>query len=181
MDRKIFRKVFSLRSETKNEDFCELEREEIPWFFFFFCLMFSYSLLQPRQFPSVGKDGGSRQGLNLWERGSYLWPRNCGPQSSHSVVSNSLWSHGLQHARLSSPSPTPRACSKSCPLSWWCHPIISSSVVPFSSHVQSFPLILSFLVNHFFTSGSLSIGASASVLPVNIQSFQKNMISFGID
>ena len=92
-----------------------------------------------------------------------------------------LWPHGLQHTRPPCPSPNPRAYSNSCPSSWWCHPTISSSVVPFSSHVQSFPLILSFPVNQFFTSGSLSIGASASVLPVNIQSFQKNMISFGID
>ena len=56
---------------------------------------------------------------------------------SHSVVSNSLWPHGLQHARLPCPSPTPRACSNSCPSSQWCHPTISSSVVPFSSCLQS--------------------------------------------
>ena len=55
-------------------------------------------------------------------------------------MSNSLWPHGLQHARLPCPSPTPRACSKSCPLSWWCHPTISSSVVPFSC-LQSFPVL----------------------------------------
>ena len=54
-------------------------------------------------------------------------------QFSHSVLSDSLWPHGLQHARLPCPSPTPRACSNSCPSSWWCHPTISSSVVPFSS------------------------------------------------
>ena len=58
-------------------------------------------------------------------------------QFSHSVMSNSSWPHGLQHARLPCPSPTPEACSNSCPLSWWCHPIISSSVVPFSSCLQS--------------------------------------------
>ena len=60
-------------------------------------------------------------------------------QFSRSVVSDSLWSHGLHHIRLSYPSPTPRACSNSCLLSWWYHPTISSSVVPFSSHLQSFP------------------------------------------
>ena len=60
-------------------------------------------------------------------------------QFSCSVMSDFLQPHGLQHARLSCPSPSPRACSNSCPLSWWCHPTISSSVVPFSSHLQSFP------------------------------------------
>ena len=58
---------------------------------------------------------------------------------SHSVVFNSLWPHGLQHTRLPSPSPSPRLCSNLCPLSWWCHPTISSSVVPFSSCLQSLP------------------------------------------
>ena len=81
-------------------------------------------------------------------------------QFSHSVVSESLWPHGLQHTRTSCPSPTSRACSNSCPLSWWCHPTISSSVVPFSSCLQS-----------FFASDGQSIGASASasVFPVIIQ------------
>ena len=82
-----------------------------------------------------------------------------------------LQSHGLQHARLSCPSPTPRACSKSCPSSWWSHPTISSSVIPFSSCLQSFPASGSFPVSQFFASGGQSIGAlaSASVLPMNIQ------------
>ena len=65
-------------------------------------------------------------------------------QFSHSVVSNSLWPHGLEHARPPCPSPTPGACSNSCPLSWWCHPTILSSVIPFSSHLQSFPASGSF-------------------------------------
>ena len=60
-------------------------------------------------------------------------------QFSRSVVSDSLWPHGLQHARLPCPSPTPGACSNSCPLSWWCHPTISSSAIPFSSCLQFFP------------------------------------------
>ena len=84
-----------------------------------------------------------------------------------SVVSESLTPHGLQHARLPSPS-TPRACSNSCPSSWWCHPTISSSDIPFSSCHQSFPASGSFPMS-LFESGSLSIGASASVLPMNIQ------------
>ena len=92
-------------------------------------------------------------------------------QFSCSVRSDSLLSHELQHARLPCPSPTPRACSNSCPSSWWCHPTISSSVVPFSSRLQSFPASGSFPVSEFFASDGQRIGisASASVLPVNIQ------------
>ena len=87
---------------------------------------------------------------------------------SRSVMSDSLWPHGLQHAR---PSPTLRAYSNSCPLSWRCHPTISSSVIPFSSCLQSFLASGSFQMSQFFTSGGQSIGvsASASVLPMNIQ------------
>ena len=92
-------------------------------------------------------------------------------QFSHSVVSDSLWPHGLQHARPPCPSPTPGAYPNSCPLSRWCHPTISSSVVPFSSCLQSFPASWSFPVSRFFTSDGQRIGASASasVLPMNIQ------------
>ena len=70
--------------------------------------------------------------------------------------------HGLQHARLTCPSPTPGVHSNSCPLDQWCHPTISSSVVPFSSHLQSFPASGSFQMNQFFTSGGQSIAVSAS-------------------
>ena len=73
-------------------------------------------------------------------------------QFSRSIVSDSLWPHGLQYARLPCPSPTPRAYSNSCPLSRWCHPSISSSVVPFSSHVQSFPASGFFQMSQFFAS-----------------------------
>ena len=78
--------------------------------------------------------------------------------------------HGLHHARLPCPSPAPEACSNSCPLSRWCHPPISSSVVPFSSCLQSFPASGSFPVSQFFASGGQSIGASASasVLPLEL-------------
>ena len=95
----------------------------------------------------------------------------CNFQFSHSVMYNSLWSHGLQHARLSCPSPTPRACSNSCPSSQWCHLSISSSVVPFSSCLQSFPASVSFPVSQFLASGSQNVGVSTSalVLPMNIQ------------
>ena len=88
-----------------------------------------------------------------------------------SVVSDSLGPHGLQHARPPCPSPTPGACSNSCPLNQWCHPTISSSVIPFSSCLQSCPASGSFPMSQFFTSGGQNIGvsASASVLPMNIQ------------
>ena len=90
-------------------------------------------------------------------------------QFSRSVMSDSLWPHRLQHARRSCPSPTPRAYLNSCPSSWWCHPTISSTVVPFSSCLQSFWAS----VSQFFASGGQSIGvsASASVLPMNIQNW----------
>ena len=90
-------------------------------------------------------------------------------QLSSSVVSNPLWPHGLQHARLPCPSPIPGACSSTRPLSQWCHPTISSSVVPFSSCLQSLPVLGSFAVNHFFTSGgqSIEVSASASVPPMS--------------
>ena len=86
-------------------------------------------------------------------------------------MSDSLQPCGLQHTRLPCPSPTPRPCSNSCPLSRWCHPTISSSVIPFSSHLQSFPASGPFPVSQSFTSDSQRIGvsASASVLPMNIQ------------
>ena len=83
-------------------------------------------------------------------------------------MSNSLWPHGLQHSMLPCQSPTPGACSNSCPLSWWYHPPISSSVVPFSSCLLSFPSSVSFPRSQFFASGGQSIGVSAlaSVLPI---------------
>ena len=90
-------------------------------------------------------------------------------QFSQSVLCNPLWHHVLQHTRLPCPSPTPRACSNSCPSSRWCHLTISSSVFPFSSFLQSFPASGSFLKSQFFTSSGQSIWVSASILPVNIQ------------
>ena len=92
-------------------------------------------------------------------------------QFSCSVVSDSLWPHGLQHTRPSCPSPTPGVHSNSCPLSWWCHPALSSSVIPFSSCPQSCPASGSFPMSQLFASCGQSIGAlaSASVLPMNIQ------------
>ena len=92
-------------------------------------------------------------------------------QFSHSVVSDSLRPQGLQHAKPPCPSPAPGAWSNSCSSSWWCHLTISSSVVPFSSCLQSFPASGSLPMSQFFESGGLSIGvlASASVLPMTMQ------------
>ena len=105
------------------------------------------------------------------EMRTMYWLSQC---SSVTHVSDSLWPHGLQHNRLPCPSSTPGACSNSCPSSQWCHPTISSSVVPFSSCLQSFPASGSFPVSQkawFFASGGQSIGASASasVLPMRFQ------------
>ena len=92
-------------------------------------------------------------------------------QFSHSVESDSLRPRGLQHARPPCSSPTPGVYPNSCPLSWGCHPTISSSVIPFSSCPQSFPASGSFQISQFFASGHQSIGVSAStsVLPMNTQ------------
>ena len=105
----------------------------------------------------------------VWRKNTTLL--HCSVQFSHSVVSDSLRPHSLQHARLPCPSSIPRACSNSCPLSQWCHPTILSSVIPFSSRLQSFPASGSFPMCQLFTSGGQSIGvsASASVFPVNTQ------------
>ena len=99
------------------------------------------------------------------------WAEGSSVQFSRSVMSDSLQHHGLQHARPLCPPPTPRVYPNSCPLGWWCHPTISSSVVPFSSCLQSFPASGSFQMSQFFTSRGQRVGvsASASVLPMNIQ------------
>jgi len=99
-------------------------------------------------------------------------------QFSHSVVSNSLRPHGLQHARPPCPSPTPGVYSNSCPLSQWCHPTISSSVIPFSSCLQSFPASESSPMSQFFESGGQSIGVQLQHYPSNEYS---GLISFWMD
>ena len=101
--------------------------------------------------------------LSEWSRGSV--------QFSHSVMSDSLQPHGLQHTRLPCPSPTPGACSNSCSSSWWCHPTISSSVIPFNPAFNLSQYQGLFSVSQFFASGGQSIGvlASAPVLPMSIQ------------
>ena len=103
----------------------------------------------------IKKDMTTKGHLCLW---TTSWTR--GKVQFSSVVSDSLQPHGLQHARPPCPSPTPRAYSNACPWSWWCHPTISSSIVPFSSHLQSFPASKSFPISQFFASGGQSIGVS---------------------
>ena len=99
------------------------------------------------------------------------YPINGSVQFSRSVMSDSLWPHESQHAMPPCQSPTPGVYSNSCPSSWWCHPAISSSVVPLSSCLQSLPASGSFPMSQLFTSGGQSTGvsASASVLPMNTQ------------
>ena len=126
-----------------------------------------------------------RQGADCRSDHELLWPnsdlnwRKLGKATrplssvrfSRSVVSNSLWPHESQHARPPCPSPTPGVHSNSFPSSWWCHPAISSSVIPFSSYTQSFPVSGSIPISQLFASGGQSIGvsASASILPMNTQ------------
>ena len=104
---------------------------------------------------------------------SFVCPVLSSVQFNRSVMSDCLQPHGLQHSRPPCPSPTPRVYSNSCPLSQWCHPVISSSVIPFSSHLQSCPASGSFQMSQFFSLGGQSIGVSAltSVLPMNIQNW----------
>ena len=135
-------------SETSLSHFCLTSMLFFIWFSFFNC---SYSNRRTEAMQEVAIF-------------SSLW-------FSCSVMSNSLWPHGLQHIRLHCPSPTPGAYLNSCPLSWWCHPTISSSVVPFSSALQFSPASGSFQMSQLFVAGGQSIGISAlaSVLPMNIQ------------
>ena len=111
--------------------------------------------------------------INWWKNKQ----KNISIQFSHSVMSNSFQSHGLQHARLPCPSSTPRACANSCPMSWWCHPTISSSVVPFSSCLQSFPASRSFLM--FFASGGQSYWNFS--FSISLSNKYSGLISFRMD
>ena len=113
---------------------------------------------------------GNRQHLVISHRFLVFHHQFSSVQFSRSVVSDSLWSHKSQHARPPCPSPTPRVHPNPCPLSRWCHPTISSSVIPFSSHLQSFASSGSFRMNRFSASSGQRTGASAlpSVLPMNI-------------
>ena len=107
-----------------------------------------------------------------------IYPSVSSVQFHRSVMSDSLWPEGLQHARPPCPSATPRVYPNSCPLSQWCHPTISSSVVPFSSHLQSFLASGSFHKSQLFASGGQSIGFSFSV---SLSNEYSGLISFRMD
>ena len=126
---------------------------------------FSRESSQPRDRTQVSRVAGRFSTVWVSREAHYF----ISVQSRHSVMSDSLRPHGLQHARLPCPSPTPGAYSDSCPSSRWCHPTISSSAVPFSSCFQSFLASGSFPRSQFFASGGQSIGISASVLAMTIQ------------
>ena len=138
--------------------------EEKSLFFFFLVIAFLRYNSHTMQFMNLNcatesKDTQHRLLLEKC-RSKLQWDINShsseSVQFSHSVVSDSLQPHGLQHSRLLCPSSTPRACSNSCPSSWWCHPTISSSVVPFSSCLQSFPASGFFPMSQFWSECPLS-------------------------
>ena len=142
-------------------------QEYWSWFHFLHTFILLVGLI-----PRLGRTSGEGNG-NPLQYSCLENPivREASVQFIRSIMSDSLWPHGLQHTRLPCPSSTPRACSNSYPSSWWCHPTISSSVTPFSSCLQPFPAWGSFPMSQFFTIGSLSIGVSvlSSVLPMNTQ------------
>ena len=149
--------------------------------------MATHSRIHAWRIPWIEEPGG------LWSLGSHRVRHNWSKLAHAHILSKAIYifnaisikvsldqslscvqlfaTHGLQHARFPCPSTTPRASSNSCPSSWWCHPTISSSVVPFSPCLQSFPASGYFLMSQFFASVGQSTGASAStsVLPMNIQ------------
>ena len=121
--------------------------------------------------PLTAWTGWRSEAWNYFDRTLHNRHTSCWVRFSCSVVSDSLRPHELQHTRPPCPSPTPRVYPNSCPLSQWCHPTISSSVIPFSSCLQSFPTSGSFQMSQTFTSGGQNTGVSAStsVLPMNTQ------------
>ena len=155
-------KYSSLLSQTASHDNHSFLTCPLSWNWQSYCLCICWDSMNLLS-PSLSTD--------LSNASLYILKVICSVKFSCSVVSNSLQPHGLQHTRLPCPSPTPGACSTPCPLSRWCHPIISSSVIPFSSCPQPFPESGSFPMCQFLASGGQSIGVSASapVLPMNIQ------------
>ena len=149
----------------------------MKWISYMYTYFPSILRLLPHPMPNPTPLGRSSQNTRLSSLFSSV-------QFSHSVMSNSLPLHGLQHARLTWPSPTPGDCSNSCPSSQWCHPTISFSVDPFSSCPQSFPASGSFPMSQFFTWGGQIIGFSFSISPSNeysgLISFRKSLQSKGL-
>ena len=134
-------------------------------------ISFGIYIISTKFFDSISALLQKREKTTLNYSSYMIFFHCCSVQFSRSVVSDSLRPHGMQHTRLPYPSPTPGPYSSLCPLSQWCHPTISFSVIPFSSRLRSFPASGSFQMSQFFEWGGQSIGvsASASVLPMNIQ------------
>ena len=134
---------------------------------FFQARMLESVAISPSRVSSPPRD---RTGVSCLDRQILYHWATISVQFSRSVLSDSWWPHGVQHARPPCPSPTPRVYPNSCPLSQWCHPTILSSVIPFSSCPQYFPVSGSFQMSQFFAAGGQSIwvSASASVLPMNM-------------
>ena len=165
----IFTYAFQPRESLMSSDTTVLTTQLLKVITFYTSLIiFSLSFILYGKIKSLSFPWGSLRNLRSSLGGFLL---NLSVQFNHSVVSYSLWPHEPQHARPPCPSPTSVVHPNPCPLSWWCHPTISSSVVPFSSCPQSFPASGSFPVTQLFTSGVQSIGVSAStsVLPMNTQ------------
>ena len=151
----------------------DITRWSIPksdWLYFLQLKMELYSQKKKRR---MKVDCGSCHELLIdkfkfkWKKTGKITKALSSVQFSHSVISDSLRLHGMKHARLPCPLPTPGVYSNSCPLSQWCHPAISSSVIPFFCCLLSFPTSGSFPMNWLFESGGQSIGAL--ILPMNIQ------------
>ena len=162
--------ISSLKTEICFSQFCSLESE--------------------RKGESACSDSGKGLLPGLKTAAFSLWPHivetewksvssSTSVQFSHSVVSNSLQHHGLKHARPLCPSPTPGVYPKSSPLSWWCHPTISSSAIPFSSHLQSFPPSGSFPMSQLFTSGGQSNWSFS--FNISLSNENSGLISFRMD
>ena len=157
--------INALISQTLFKPFSHIAPSRV----YYMCLLFSKYLNKPINVLRVPRQLNVRVIIHFPNLRN--WVTLSSVQLSRFLMSDSFPSHGLQHTRLPCPLPTPAACSNSCPSSRWCHPTISSSVVPFSSCLQSFPASGSFPMSQFFASGGQSIGVSASapVLPMNTQ------------
>ena len=160
---KVYNKCNALESSWNHPSSPALWKSCLPWKRSLVPKRLGTAVLRCNQWQQQYEEGG----MKMYRSRVFTYYRSVSLFSC-SVVSDSLQTHGLQHAKPPCPSPTPGVCSNSCPSSWWCHPINLFSVVPFSC-LQSFPASRSFPMSQFFTSGGPSTGASASVLPVNIQ------------